>query len=205
MTQMEQDRDQFAPLAEESIRLLLPSENADYAAHLLRLDPLSRFMRFAGYVTDSAVRRHAARVADERAVVLGYFADGELRGVAELHPLPVRAGRLHSAEIAFSVERPWQGRGIGSRLMDRIIAYARAHGFEDLQLMFLASNGRMKRMAIERDVQLTNDADEVIGSLQPRAATPFTWAREAARGVGAAARAASTMPRRLFLPRPSEK
>jgi GNAT superfamily N-acetyltransferase len=204
MTQMEQDKDSIAPTAEESIRLLLPSEYADYAAHLLRLDPLSRFMRFAGLVTEPALRRHAARVADQRAVVLGYFADGELRGVAELHPLPVRAGRPRSAEIAFSVERPWQGRGIGSKLMDRLLAYARAHRFEDLQLMFLASNGRMKRMAVERNARLTNEDDEIIGRLQPRPATPFSWAREAARSVSAVAKAASAMPRRIFLPHPSE-
>lgn len=204
MTQMEQEEDKIAAAAEESIRLLLPSENADYAAHLLRLDPLSRFMRFAGLVTDSAVRRHAARVADQRAVVFGYFADGELRGVAELHPLPVRGGRPKSAELAFSVEREWQGRGIGSRLMDRILGYARAHGFEDLHMMFLANNGRMKRMAVEHDVQLTNEDDEIVGSLRPRPATPFSWAREAARGVSSVANAVATMPRRLFSPRPGE-
>lgn len=204
MTQMEQEEGKFAPTAEESIRLLLPSENADYAAHLLRLDPLSRFMRFAGLVTDSAVRRHAARVADQRAVVFGYFADGELRGVAELHPLPVRAGRPKGAELAFSVERDWQGRGIGSRLMDRILGYARGHGFEDLQMMFLANNGRMKRMAVEHDVQLTNEDDEIIGSLRARPATPFSWAREAARGVSSVANAVTTMPRRLFSPRAGE-
>lgn len=202
MTQMEQD--EFTPPAEESIRLLLPSEYRDYAAHLLRLDPLSRFMRFAGLVSDSALRRHAARVADQRAVVLGYFAEGELRGVAELHPLPVRPDRPRAAEIAFSVERPFQGRGIGSRLMDRVIAYAQAHGFEDLQMMFLATNGQMKRMAIQHDAQLTNDEDEVIASLRPRGATPFSWARHAARGLAAAANAAATMPRRLFSARPSQ-
>jgi GNAT superfamily N-acetyltransferase len=190
--------------AEGSIRLLLPSENADYAAHLMRLDPLSRFMRFGGLVTDTAVRRHATRVADQRATVLGHFVDGELRGVAELHPLPARPGRPKGAEIAFSVERPWQGRGIGSALMDRILSYAQAHGFEDLRIMFLASNGRMKSMAVQHGATLVNEADEVIGSLQPRPATPFSWAREAARGVSAAARAASNMPRRLLAPRAGE-
>lgn len=204
MVETEQERGEVAAPAEESVRLLLASESADYGAHLMRLDPLSRFMRFGGLVTDAALQRHAARIGEQKAVVLGYFADGELRGVVELHPLPVRSGRATSAEIAFSVERAWQGRGIGSMLMDRILGYARAHGFDDLRIMFLANNGRMKRMAVEHGATLVNEADEVMGSLQPGPITPFSWAREAARGVGAVARAASTMPRRLLSARTSE-
>lgn len=183
---------------QESIRLLLPDEYGQFADHLMRLDPLSRYMRFGGQVGDSVVRRHAQRVAAGRISVIGYFADGTLRGVAELHPIPPRPGRPKAAEIAFSVERECQGRGVGTRLMDRIVSYARGHGFEDLKLVFLATNGRMKRMAVERDATLTDEADEVIASLPARPLTPFSWAREAARGLSAVASAATALPRRLM-------
>ena len=56
------------------------------------------------------------------AVLYGYFEDGVLRGVSELHPLG--AMDVATAEAAFSVESDWQGQGIGSTLMERILAAA---------------------------------------------------------------------------------
>lgn len=189
--------DDIGKSRQESIRLLLPDELGQYAEHLLRLDPLSRYMRFGGQMSDIALRRHAQRVASVAAGVIGYFDDGVLRGVAELHPFPIRGARPRSAEIALSVERDWQGHGVGSRLMDRIVAYARGHGIADIRLVFLAANGRMKRMAVGREATLAGDAGEIVASLSVRPPTPFSWMREAARSLVAVGDAAASVPRRL--------
>ena len=68
------------------VRKLWSGETDLYRNHLLRLDPESRQRRFSGAVSDEFVARHAATAGDVGVVVHGFFADGVLRGAAELHP-----------------------------------------------------------------------------------------------------------------------
>lgn len=183
------------------IRPLLASERDAYLDHLLRLDPLSRFTRFGGPTSDAAIRRHAARAADGNASLIGYFEDATLRGVAELHPLPARPGQPASAEAAFSVERGWQGKGIGSALMDHLVRFAQNRRIERLQIMFLASNGRMKRIVVHHTGDLAVTEDEVIGCVRTPRATPFSWFREMVGGTFSMIDAAADRQAKLLRPR----
>ena len=102
------------------IRRLGPRDADGFTTHLLRLDAEARASRFGGLVSDKALHDHALLALAGGAVVLGYVEDGVLRGVGELHDQP---GSSPSAgEAAFSVEAGWQGRGIGSKLMRRVLS-----------------------------------------------------------------------------------
>lgn len=160
------------------IRKLVPAEREQVLQHFLRLDPLSRFMRFGGVVSDNALARHATRVLSGNASVIGYFLNGELRAVAELHPLDVRPGKPAAAEAAFSVERPWQGKGIGSALMRHLVLLAQNRGIEELQVVFLPNNGPMKNLAVHHAADLKLDDEEMIGRMRAPHATFFSQARE---------------------------
>ncbi|QIB34882.1 GNAT family N-acetyltransferase [Ancylobacter pratisalsi] len=165
-------------LGEGHIRKLLPAERHLLLEHFLRLDPLSRFMRFGGVISDSALSRHATRVTTGDALALGYFVDGELHAVAELHPLPKREGKPLSAEAAFSVERPWQGKGVGSAMMEHLVMLAQNRGIEELQVVFLPNNGRMKRLAVHGAADFSVDDEEVVGRMKAPHATVFSRMRE---------------------------
>ncbi|WP_428031743.1 N-acetyltransferase family protein [Ancylobacter sp.] len=160
------------------IRKLVPAERETLLQHLLRLDPLSRFMRFGGVVSDNALARHATRVVSGDASAVGYFIDGELRAVAELHPLGKRPGKPAAAEAAFSVERPWQGKGIGSALMRHLVLLAQNRGIEELQVVFLPNNGPMRNLAVHHAAQLQLDDEEMVGRMRAPRATIFSQARE---------------------------
>lgn len=160
------------------IRKLVPAERDALLQHLLRLDPLSRFMRFGGVVSDNALARHATRVVSGDASAIGYFTEGELRAVAELHPLGKRAGKPAAAEAAFSVERPWQGKGIGSALMRHLVLMAQNRGIEELQVVFLPNNGPMRNLAVHHAAELQLDDEEMIGRMRAPRATVFSQARE---------------------------
>jgi len=164
--------------AEGEIRKLLPAERHLLVEHLLRLDPLSRFMRFGGVVSDAAIARHATRVMSGDACALGYFVEGELRAAAELHPLPKRPGKPAAAEAAFSVERPWQGKGIGSALMRYLVLLAQNRGIEELQVVFLPNNAPMKHLAVHHAANFSMDDEEVVGTLRAPHATVFSRLRE---------------------------
>src|SRR6478752_10719971 len=101
------------PLADDGmIRKLWLGEAARYRDHLLRLDQDSRHSRFGGGMSDEFIRNYVHTTFGLGTVVHGFFADGVLRGAAELRPL----GRAFSreAEAAISIATDWQSHGVGS-------------------------------------------------------------------------------------------
>ena len=69
----------------------------------------------------------------------------EAAGAAEVIAVLSFQGRehaylTHSGEFGISVRRDWRGRGIGTRLLDALEAWAQAHGFRRLELTVFANN-----------------------------------------------------------------
>ncbi|MEL6978516.1 MAG: hypothetical protein AAGM38_07560 [Pseudomonadota bacterium] len=92
-------------------RSLWSWEAAEYAAHLLRLDPAARRRRFHGAVSDDLLAEHAAHaLASGDVRVIGWFKDGVLRGAVEIAFYDAPAGR--EAEAAFAVEQHDRGHGV---------------------------------------------------------------------------------------------
>jgi RimJ/RimL family protein N-acetyltransferase len=158
------------------IRRLWPGEASALRDHLLRLDPESRRSRFGSPVNRYFIEEYAARAISADSVVHGFFADGELRGVGELRTfgtdMPLEA------EAAFSLERAWQGRGIGNELLERTILSARNRNIRSIRLNCLAENRRMQAIAKKHEAHLRLRADEVIGEVVSPGATPLSLARE---------------------------
>lgn len=142
------------------IRRLWPAEAEAYSEHMLRLDAMSRHMRFGGAVDDATVRRHGESVSGLDAVVHGFFAEGVLRGAAELRRLEGQPGL---GEAAFSVERDWQGQGVGATLVDRTLLAARNRGVRRVYVSCLPANGAMQRIVKRLDAVVLHDLDEVTG------------------------------------------
>lgn len=110
----------------------------------MRLDAEDRRLRFFENPPDFLIALHAgAAVADGR-VVLAWESEGEIRGAGEL--LADRA-EPQLGELAFSVERDWRRRGLGSALMRQMISLARAKRFAHLELEILHGNKAMQVMA----------------------------------------------------------
>ncbi|MCZ6862297.1 MAG: GNAT family N-acetyltransferase, partial [Alphaproteobacteria bacterium] len=59
-----------------AIRPLAPEEELSFAAHLRRLDDISRRRRFGLEVSDGFIDRYARSIDWDRAFVLGYFEGG---------------------------------------------------------------------------------------------------------------------------------
>lgn len=173
MTSRPEDRD--AP-ATGHIRRLWTGEASVLRDHLLRLDPESRRSRFGSPVNRYFIEQYAARAITADSVVHGFFADGELRGVGELRTFG--AAMPFDAEAAFSLERAWQGRGIGNELLERTILSARNRGIRSIQLNCLAENRRMQAIARKHEAHLRLRADEVVGEVVNPGATPLSLARE---------------------------
>jgi hypothetical protein len=128
-------------------RRLISTDVSLYCEHLLRLDGDSRYARFSGFLSDASIRSHCARIDWRNTMVIGFFRDGQLRGAAEIR----YEAKLFpsSAELAFSVEKAFQGSRIGSGLMKRTLAILGNRGVAQAHVVCLLTNHRMQRLALK--------------------------------------------------------
>ncbi len=178
------------------VRKLWFGETDAYRDHLLRLDLESRQRRFSGAVSDDFIGRHAATIDEVGVVVHGFFIDGVLRGAAELRPL----GSLfaHEAEAAFSVEQPWQSRGVGSVLLERTLLTARNRGITGLHMNCMPENRRMQQLARKFAAELSFDYDNVVGAVETPRSTPLSVIREVVADAHSLATALVQAQSRMF-------
>jgi RimJ/RimL family protein N-acetyltransferase len=161
------------------VRQLRPSDLPRFRDHLLRLDKESRHDRFNGVTNDAYVSAYAERCFHDGTTVIGYVEDGKVLGAAELHErpdLPEPTG-----EIAFSVEREIQHRGIGSALFERLIMNARGLGYEKLRVTTHSDNLAMKALARKFDAHLSFENLETVGIIdlgKPAALEPHPKTRQ---------------------------
>lgn len=146
------------------IRQLRPSDLPRFREHLLRLDAESRRDRFNGVISDGLLATYADRCFAEGATVIGYVEGDRVLGAAELHE---RADEAEpTAEIAFSVERPLQYRGIGGRLFARLVQQARGLGYTRLFVTTHPDNRAMKALASRFNAALTFADGEAVGVIR---------------------------------------
>ena len=122
-----------------------------------RLSPESRYRRFltatpeltpdmVRYLTDIDHHGHEAIIAIDET--------GEGLGVARYVRDPARPD---SAEVAVTVIDDWQGRGLGTLLLETLSARARLEGIRSFTALMLATNETMMDLLrhVEPDLQVT--------------------------------------------------
>ncbi len=123
-----------------------------FERHLLRLAPEDRYQRFSACLTDAAIGAYCRRLSFFDSILLGAFIEGELRAVAQLgFGTRPWAGE---AELAVSVEQPWQHRGIGGELARRSVILAANRGVREIEMICMIENGPMRRIALRLDGRL---------------------------------------------------
>ena len=122
------------------IRPLTSNDAAAWRAFYSRLSTRSVYRRFLG---------HHARPSDkEVAYSLAVDYEDRMAFVIEQHDAIVGIGRYDrtdesSAEVAFTVTDDYQGKGVGTLLLEYLVAYARQHGIQHFEADTLAENREM--------------------------------------------------------------
>lgn len=142
---------------------LWDGEACAYRRHLLRLDLQSRRSRCGGAVSDDFICRYVDGISLDTGAVHGFFVRGILRGAADLQPL---SHSRQEGEVALSVERPWQGLGVGTALFERTLRAVRDRGFSRLHMEWRADNRGMQRLARKFDVQIVKNLNSVLGVIE---------------------------------------
>lgn len=154
----------FKTRPQGSIRQLRPSDLPQFRDHLLRLDAGSRRDRFNGMIGDEFVASYAERCFAQGTTVIGYVEESRILGAAELHERPEET--VPTGEIAFSVERWLQRKGIGRRLFERLLGNARGLGYTRLRVTTHAHNEAMKALARRFDALLAFEEGETVGVIE---------------------------------------
>ncbi|QNP58835.1 GNAT family N-acetyltransferase [Paenacidovorax monticola] len=148
------------------IRSLGPSYRERIAAHLLKLEPADRYLRFGYAANDEQVRRYVDQLDFERDDIFGiYNRRLELIAMAHLafseHP-----DHKNCAEFGVSVLKKARGRGFGARLFDRAIMHARNQGVSMVFIHALSENTAMLKIARNAGATVQRDGSESEAYLQ---------------------------------------
>jgi len=132
--------------------------------HLLRLDKEDRLLRFGNPATDQRIRAYCDALDWQYGLVIGYVVDGEIRAIGEFKPFDKIW--FDAAEIALSVERPWQDRGIGGELLRKLIIIARNRMIRSVYLLCLPQNTKLLRLVRKIDAELIVHMDQIEAQLK---------------------------------------
>ena len=147
-----------------SYRRLWPGDGERILVHFRRLDEESLRLRFGRSVTDDFLQRYCGETDWLRALMLGFFVGGELRGLGELRRLPGPEQR--TGEFAVTVEGSWRGRGVGTKLLGRLVVLARNRGVESVYMICLLDNRPVQRIASKLSARLSLSWGQVEGRIE---------------------------------------
>jgi acetate---CoA ligase (ADP-forming) len=157
-----------------TLRVSRPADHGALSRFFHELSPESRRRRFFSMAdpADTLVEAFcdSSNAARQATVMVLRLCDGDLRPIAVGSYLDLRDG---AAEAAFAVGDAFQGKGLGTILLERLAAIAAANGFVRFEATVLPENRAM--LEVFRDsgfeIRSTSDRDGVIVrlSLSPTA------------------------------------
>lgn len=121
-----------------------------------------RFFRMKRDLSPEELRHFTTLDYDDRMAFVAIHED-EMVAVGRYDVLPEASredGRV--AEVAFLVQDSFQGRGLGSHLLQHLTVYARLKGITEFEAFVLAENHAMLRLFRDSGYRLTRALDEGI-------------------------------------------
>jgi GNAT superfamily N-acetyltransferase len=128
-----------------TMRAIQPDDAQRLQAFHARLSPETiamRYFRAAPVLYERDARRLTHLDYDNRMALVATVGAGDDERIIAV----VRYERVTAAEgeLAFVVEDQWQGLGVSTQLLARLLRYARGRGFETMMAVTLATNVRMR-------------------------------------------------------------
>jgi RimJ/RimL family protein N-acetyltransferase len=138
--------------------------------HFIRLDKDSRYTRFCSPFNDFAIEKYVAQINFEKNGIFGVFdEDLNIIGVGEC----VLYDGKDQAEVGFSVEKNHQGHGLGSKLMERIVRFAKSMGKHHLEMVCLRTNSKSIHLAKKFGLKVQSSyEDECVAAIDTKNLNP---------------------------------
>ena len=91
---------------------------------------------------------------DPRALMILAETGGEIIAVSDVTPISDKSRIRHRAVLGMSVRKDFWRQGIGSAMMERLIAHARQAGFEQIELEVVSANRRAISLYVKYGFQV---------------------------------------------------
>lgn len=145
----------------------------DYAQHLRSLDSQDRYTRFGHAASDYNI--------DQLILNMLYHADDHHLFVARDQDQPIGFTHLASCatgwELAVSVDKLHQGRGVGNNLMAATIDWARTHGVNSVFMHCIRNNQLIQHLAAKHGLEVIERSGADVTAqvtLPPATTTDYT-------------------------------
>lgn len=126
--------------------------------HFLRLDQDSRYSRFCFSISDGSLSTYVDKMNFNKDGIFAVFNSNlEIIGIGEcvLNPKD-----KNIAEVGFSIEKPYQGKGLGNKLMKRVIQFAHSHQVDILEMFCLSTNAKSMHLAKKHGLKIKQEYGE---------------------------------------------
>lgn len=147
------------------IRPIVPSDAdalQDFVHHMSSESSYFRFFRVKRELQPDELKSYTELDYSKDMAFIA-IADGRLIGVGRYNT--IESDPKH-AEIAFTVADEFQGKGVGTLLLFRVAAYARAMGIERFRAYLLADNHAMMRVFRNAGFSLSRAIDEGVYTVE---------------------------------------
>ena len=158
-----------------AVRRVLAHEYPKYRKHLKALDEHSKYLRFGYVIRDEQIDALCDQFeAEPEKNVLFAIENDDLDFIAIGH-----IAIQQELELAFSVLKGYQGQGMGSRLMKRVIQWCRIHGKLKGCMVCLSSNAAIKHLCLKHGIHIQTAHGETMADIELDSPNITTFIHEA--------------------------
>jgi GNAT superfamily N-acetyltransferase len=158
-----------------TVRRVLPHEYGKYRTHLRSLDADSKIFRFGYPITDTVLDTLCDKFeADINHNILFCIENDDLDFIAVGH-----IALYDEMELAFSVLKEYQGKGMGSAVMKRVIQWCRTNGNLKGCMVCLSTNAAIRKLCVKNGILIHHDHGETLADIELERPNITTYVSEA--------------------------
>ena len=158
-----------------TVRRVLPHEYPKYRKHLKSLDDASKYLRFGYQIKDEMLDSLCDKwAAEPDKNILFAIENDDLDFIAIGH-----IADQEELELAFSVLKGYQGQGMGSLLMKRVIQWCRIQGKLKGCMVCLSTNAAIKHLCLKHGIHIHSDQGETLADIELDHPDVLTYVSEA--------------------------
>jgi len=144
------------------VRVVLHNEYHKYRFHLKQLDSTSRALRFGHAVTDEIIDQLCDGFdAAKHHHILFCIENSDLEFIAVGH-----IAIENEMELALSVLKHHQSKGMGSALIARCIQWCRTHNILKGHMMCLSCNTAIKHLCRKHGIKMKTECGETLAQIE---------------------------------------
>lgn len=142
-----------------------------YKTHLLSLDEESRYMRFGFFIKNETIEDLCERWQESYLKHKIFVVENENLEVVGVAHVSLED---EVPELAFSVLKEHQGKGMGDALMKRAVEYCQNKGIKAGCMVCLGTNDKVKNLARKNNVLVKTSDGDTYGQIAIPSPTPVS-------------------------------